>query len=64
MEHSHQSFCLAPRCRGPLESSGSEPYRFICSVCGRNYFLIVSLQEVPPLRRLELPESGGEGGAR
>lgn len=46
--------CL--RCRGRLEPSGSEPHRHVCSNCGQNYFLVLRLVPVDPLRPPMLPE--------
>jgi Zn finger protein HypA/HybF involved in hydrogenase expression len=40
----NMALCL--RCRGILEQSGREPYRFICPECKQHYFLIMQLVPV------------------
>ena len=44
-------------CKGCLEVSGQEPYRYICSKCGQNFILRMELLPVEPLRPRELPET-------
>lgn len=57
--------CL--RCRGlKLERSGKEPHRLICKDCGQNFFAVMQLVPVEPLKRPLLLEEeasavGGEG---
>ena len=36
--------CL--RCRGRLEKTGREPYRFACGACGQNYMVVMQLVPV------------------
>lgn len=46
--------CL--RCKGTLERSGKEPYRYICSKCGQHYFLQMQLVPVAPPHETPLLE--------
>jgi len=43
-------------CRGLLAASGQEPYRVICDKCGQNFFVVLRVEPVDPLRTNELPE--------
>lgn len=48
-------------CKGMLNSSGREPYRFICADCGRHFFVTLQIVEVPSSDARSLPIlPGGE----
>ncbi len=51
-------------CRGLLEQSGPEPFRFICTRCAQNFFAVMRLVPVPPRRALELPEVSTDDAGR
>jgi hypothetical protein len=53
--------CL--HCKHPLEASGQEPYRYVCSACGQNFVAVMQLVPVEPLRPLQLPAAEEPGRA-
>ena len=62
---SSQLRCL--RCKGWLEPSGREPYRFICPDCGQHFMAVMQLVPVDSVDRREAPQlesSVAEGSPR
>lgn len=47
------------RCNGHLESSGREPFRFVCPSCGQHYFVVLQMVPVSDSRA----ENAGESQA-
>lgn len=52
--------CTRIGCRGLLGASGAEVYRMICSVCGQNYLVRLTLEPIPPKDALQLPVGRAE----
>ena len=53
--------CL--QCKGVLQASGQEPYRFVCGDCGQNFVAVLQLMPVDPRRPPELPAPEGSDRA-
>lgn len=59
------SYARCLRCKAGLGPSGQEPYRYICTKCGQNYFVALQLVPVEPLRPPTLSEkTDAEGASR
>lgn len=48
--------CL--RCKGVLEQSGGEAYRFVCRGCGQNFIATMQLVPVAPKKERKLLDAG------